>query len=385
MLFDDTERTDSAPKGEAESTYRFLNRSAKQGLDEIRRTLHEWYSGYPESHRKDFVGRFRSHVDRHHRAAFFELFMHELLMRLGYSVTVHPSVAPADSTQPDFLVCKGDLEFYVEATVSSGISDADVSRKKVLAAVLDRINDLDVPYHLQLISVKEGLRPPKVRRICSELKSKLFALDVDALRTKAVHEGFESMPTLILAIEDWEFAIRPLPASPAAGRREHTRAIVDNSMEGGMVAPEGILREAIARKAGHYGDMNRPYMLAINSLDWTADEIAFEEALFGKEYVTFSHPESEGGPALGRMPNGVWIERTGPINTRLSAVLTFHELAPSNVPRVPAVLYHNPWARHPLDRSAFPLRQGEGDDGQMNWHMNLDLKTVFNFPADWPL
>src|SRR2546428_4764920 len=119
-------RTDNGPAGYAEAPFKYLNRSARLEVGRIRSTLEEWFKHYPSEGEAEFRTRFRS--DEHHDSAFFELFLHELLLRLDCSVTLHPSVATA-AAHPDFLVNpRSGASFYLEAVLATDQSAADAAR-----------------------------------------------------------------------------------------------------------------------------------------------------------------------------------------------------------------------------------------------------------------
>ena len=82
-LFDTISRHDEGLPQFAEPEFIYLNRSAKPDVSHIRELLEAWLSRYPTSVQTDLCGRFRSPDDTPHRSAFFELFLHELLLRLG--------------------------------------------------------------------------------------------------------------------------------------------------------------------------------------------------------------------------------------------------------------------------------------------------------------
>ena len=116
VLFSELQRTFEGPKPYAEPDYEYLDRSARIEAISIRETMEEWLARYPEPDRPDLVARFRSPDEVQHRGAAFELYLHELLSRLGYELTIHPPTPSKKDTRPDFLA-KHESEgaFYVEA------------------------------------------------------------------------------------------------------------------------------------------------------------------------------------------------------------------------------------------------------------------------------
>src|SRR5260370_26729319 len=116
------------PKRYAESTFDYYNRSARRDVARVKALLEDWLSRFPLDGQHDLRQRFRSDSDRQHYGAFFELYLHELLTRLGYSVEVHPNIEEA--THPDFLVSRnGVRSFYVEAVIGAE-SDEEVAQQR---------------------------------------------------------------------------------------------------------------------------------------------------------------------------------------------------------------------------------------------------------------
>ena len=74
------------------------------------------------------------------------------------------------------------------------------------------------------------------------------------------------------------------------------------------------------------------------------------EALFGKEetviYFSNQSPVEVVGSELQRIPDGLWTSKSGPQNTRVSAVYVTHFLQPWRLDESNTRLYHNPWATY---------------------------------------
>ena len=100
-LFDRINRTDAVPSNNQESMFDGLNRLAWKNAEKIRNLLDRWFDDYPVNHQKELRGRFRSPRNADHQGAFFELFMHRLLMDLGFKIEVNPLTHLSNT--PDFL------------------------------------------------------------------------------------------------------------------------------------------------------------------------------------------------------------------------------------------------------------------------------------------
>jgi hypothetical protein len=148
------------------------------------------------------------------------------------------------------------------------------------------------------------------------------------------------------------------------------------------------LKCALKAKATRYGAMQEPFVIAISARD-PVDELDLCNAFFGDE--VFSVPCGTHG-AVGqvtwsRRPNGFWYGPSGPQNTRVSAVLVVSELFPWSIAAQRPVLYHNPWAKHPLDRNLIPTTQLVFDAslGAYEEKVGLHAHEIFGLPSVWPI
>ena len=160
-LFDKTVRNDRRYIQAEEPEYTFFNREAGVEFDSIRDLCEQWFSRYPAEHKNDLLHDFRAKHNHQHQGAFFELFVHELLLRLGCSVTVHPELEHT-TRRVDFLAETPDGQrFYVEAVLAtddpawrraqrvSRIRPQDAIRRK-LKDKAKRYGKLNHPYIIAL-------------------------------------------------------------------------------------------------------------------------------------------------------------------------------------------------------------------------------------------
>ena len=115
MLFTAADRIDASPRAQQESSYQFLDRVKGRFWDRVRDLLESWVSRYPPDGAADLVGRLTAD-DIDFRSAFWELYLHELVLAHGAIAHCHPSV-PGSSRRPDFLIEGFAEPFYLEAKV----------------------------------------------------------------------------------------------------------------------------------------------------------------------------------------------------------------------------------------------------------------------------
>lgn len=109
---------DPTPKRRSESFSQYLRRSTDGVATAVREIVNAWIGKYPEQNRDQLARRLRA--SKQFESAFFELFMHELLHKLGYVVEAHPPVQSGSAKRPDFCL-KGPANevCYLEATLAT--------------------------------------------------------------------------------------------------------------------------------------------------------------------------------------------------------------------------------------------------------------------------
>jgi hypothetical protein len=147
-LFDDDgaiDRSDTRPASHGEPHFPYLNRSGRPVAMQVRSVLEAWFQSYPESGKLELRSRFRSPDSVPHHSAFFELYMHQLMKRLGYEVEIHPEVSTG-AKRPDFMVSKaGEDSFILEATLAVSMSREEEAANARLNAVYDALNKVSSP------------------------------------------------------------------------------------------------------------------------------------------------------------------------------------------------------------------------------------------------
>jgi hypothetical protein len=120
-LFPQRERTDRDPARAAETTYQFLQRVDDPVFERVRNLFNAWIkrfaAGQTDQATNDLVGRFRSKQDQQFYAVFWELYLHEVHVRLGFNVEVHPE--SERGTKPDFVLEQGGEQVFLEAVMPS--------------------------------------------------------------------------------------------------------------------------------------------------------------------------------------------------------------------------------------------------------------------------
>jgi hypothetical protein len=387
MLFDQLERKDKRFRAYSEPYYDYLNRSSRKSSEQIRLVLENWFSRIPPANKKELQIRFRSSVNVQHQGAFFELYLHELLLRLGYKVEIHPKIK-AKPTHPEFLVFSKDNPiFYLEGTVAIGSNEevATEKRENIIYDTLDKLNSPNFFLEVRVNTYSE--MPPSGANWRTVLEKKLAQLDPDELSTKVGKNGFELLPSWTLEDRGWKVTFRPIPKSLEARGKPGIRPIGIRWF-GPIWCKDHInIRNAIKEKASKYGNLGLPYIIAINVTSYYCDELSIADALFGEENVTvFRKSDGSFNHMAGRNPNGAWWGPRGPQNRRVSAVLMFCYLLWGNIGKLTPLLWHNPWTSKPLDFNFWPIPQmlPNPETSKMEKRSGKTIGEIFNLSPNWP-
>lgn len=383
-LFDSIPRDFKGPRPYSEPQFIFLNRSAWPESERIRDLLEKWFVLYPRKEQEELRSRFRSDNNKQHYSANYELFLHALLLELGYEVEIHPDVSDVEEKHPDFIAkSKKGNKFYIEAVLVTDESDEEAAAKARQNIVYDSINRLNSPNFFIGMKLKGFPNtPPKGRKIRKFLSSNLSGLNPDNLAKILEASGFDALPHWEYNHDGWIIDFFPIPKSPSKRGKPDVRPIGFQMPEGKILDSRTAIRDAILKKGGRYGKLDLPYVIAVNILtEYGIDKVDIEEALLGKENYAF---DKDSCKMIGRIPDGAWFDKSGPRYTRVSAVLLTYPLAMWNFPKAPVRLFHNPCAKLEYTSELTCLPQVIRNHDHLKWVDGKSIGEIFKLPANWP-
>jgi hypothetical protein len=342
-------------KRHGESIYAYYRDSERPGIITIRNLLEDWFLEVPPTEQLDLQQRLRSPIERQHRSAVFELFLHHFLIRCGFDVEFHPAV-PRVTTHPDFLVSRnGQALFYLEAIAvsNSAREEAETNRMNQVYDALNNFESPDFFIGMRLEGAPET--PPAGARLRGELARWLATLDREAIRQCYLEERYEDVPTHEWSHDGWRIVFDPMPKGDEARRNTSVRPIgMTMPMRARQLTLDESLRDGVAGK-DRYGRVALPLVVAIQVVeDFRIAKIDVMNGLFGQEAITVDH---QGTSRPGRVPNGAWVSPTGPIHRSVSAVMAWSTLEPWNFTRIDPIVVHNPYAFVPLPNDILPVAQ----------------------------
>lgn len=384
MPFSCVARIDTAPKRASESSYQFLDRSARPEIERVRVFFSEAIRSYPAVGRDEIVARLQSGEESNFRSAAFEVLLHEGLRRLDFSLLPHPDPGTGVATRPDFLVTSNSgHEFFLEAVLAGerdGRNPASEAIKRIAIGLLD-----EAPHHSFLIDVQSEGDPttqPSSRVLIRLVHGWLDTLDVVALRPRLEAGGFDMMPSMNWSHEGWSLTFKAIPLSGT--RRGSTRRIVGAQGDGvRWVNAWEPLRDAVKKKANRYGELALPLVVAVNSDRFNLEVIDEVQALYGEEQwvEVLGHPERSGPQ---RRENGAWRGPNGAQCRRVSGVWFFNDLTPYTLAGRRNTLYLNPWAHQPLSGALHQLPTKSLVDGSLVVTEGVSLQEIFGISPEWP-
>jgi len=393
VIFADVSRYDSTPATYSESNFEFLNRVDAPTWQRVRDLVEDWFTHLWDDAKPDVAARLQSRDDRQFRAAFWELYCHESLRRLGYDVECHPELS-SGGRRPDFLARRDDLELVLEATIAAS-SDADVAAERREAQIYDVLNRVDSPNFFLAIEVHHaGSNPPAAARLKADLEQWLRTLDPDQVTQILEEEGTlllsGSVPHHVWKQDDWHVTFTPLPKKPEARGAPGARTIgMHGPGEAYMIDDRTPIWRAVGEKAGAYGRFDKPYIVAVAAQSFTAgNDHDVNGALYGTEQVTL-RTRSDGSveAVSSRAPDGIFLGPHGVRNTRVSGVLIAQHLSPWSVGTTVPTLWHHPAAEQDASVAGCPWRQVtvRTENGELEYHApSITTSEFFDLPSDWP-
>ena len=357
-LFEQFVRTDHRHAYRSEPDYEFLNRSAWPACENIREVLERWFAGYPASHKDDLRARF-SERDHNHAAAYFELYLHQVLSRLGLSPEVHPD-PEIGKGRPDFAIAgaKGSRSYLEAHVVHKRRWDSDDPLENELLDAIDAVAGPQ-PTHIGVAVSTEGTLQRSHQRdpLQRQVRQWLDSIDPKGLSPSDRHHN----PRLCIRRDDWVAELVAFGPLSLPSRR----LIQMGPTRAGFLNEGPLLADSLKKKVKRYGTLDRGLILAINTNDVFTSDQDEHEALLG-------------------IRNGVWLTDSAARHQRLHGVLFFRGLLLSNMHSVVSHLYVNPNTQADIPEELLRINSMWQRNG--TWHLKngMSLGEILELPGDWP-
>jgi len=382
-LFMNSTQSDPAPRWQGETHYAYLERSSHPIAVVLRSKLEEWFASFPGGAKDEVAARIRSGNETNFESAFFELYLNALLGGLGYTVEAHPEPSAAVTTRPDFLVKEQGVDvFYLEAAVATELSTAERGNEQVRDTVLGAVNKMESPNFF--LNVREHGRPttvPSSRKLTKSLTRWLSTLNPDDAMGRLKQGGIQNLPPFKYQHEDWTVEFSAMPRSEKLRGQPGVPTLGMQHGSGfNLVETADAVKTTLGNKTGKYGQLDLPYVVAVNALAAFGDGFSIREALFGSEVFIVDDDDEDGG-VLTRKQDGFFSVHDR--NTRLSAALIVEGLHPTTIASTEPKLFHNPSASRPVDGRICLLSQGKLHEGRLEVIPGMLAREVLDIDADW--
>lgn len=390
-LFDeDVERT-SAPAGETESHFGFLNRSSWVASDAARALMESWLADYPEEHRAELRRRLGDTNDTQHTAAWWELYLYRLFTRLGCTLEPHPTLS-GTSRRPEFrLTTPGGSTFILEAiTKRAGIVREDDRHEGREAALLGAINSVkhDV-FGVSVEVVSVGKQTLRTRGHKRRIAAWLDGLDPHEEKW----DGDVEDEDYVINEDGWHVVLNPYRHGdwPNPQPEADDRLIGVGPLLAGGVNVRTRIRDAIEEKRKRYGALDEPFVIAVLIDGYRVKHRDVFGALMGTSAIqyTMATRDTPGTSRWVRQNDGLWCRASGPVNTNISGLLVGSQSSVWNVDGDLPTLFLNPWADHPLPTDLeLPFPRAIITPGDLNGAESLPGTAtgadLFGLAPGWP-
>ena len=313
---------------------------------------------YPAGHKGDLRARFRTR-DHNHAAAFFELYLHQIVSRLGLSPEVHP-VPESGKGRPDFAITGArESRCYIEASVLMKRRwDSDDPLENEILEAIDAVAEPQPTKIAVSVSTKGTLRRSHQKApLQREVREWLDSVDPISLSTT----NFAHNPSLCIRRDAW---VAELVAFGHLSRQSR-RLIHAGPTKAGFSDLGSLLAQNLKVKVKHYGTLDRALILAINTND----------------VFTYDSDEHE---ALLETRDGIWRSDSAARHQRIHGVLFFRGLLPNNMHTVVAHLYLNPNTRADIPEELLKLNCMWQRNGKWHLKKGMSLGEALELPEDWP-
>lgn len=328
-------RTDASPKRAAESDAAFFERIAGPFWDQVRDVINQWWSHFPAKAQPGVRSRLSDrNSDTNVFSALWELYMHEMLLGSGCAVEIEEPIGTRGKS-PDFLVTRDGEQFVVEAIWTAQRLGGAVPNP-LPPQVVDAIDAVPSPNFVMSYKVdRRGSATPPQKRLKAELARWLTSLDPD--QVTAEYERKAGLPKHTWHEAGWCLTFQAIPRSPGK-RGDPTSRTIGVHPEIWLDEESNLVLDAVKRKGGKYGDLARPFIVAVGHAAVFPEDEDTETGLYGTS-VQYAHA---GAPSLGRMLDGYWTATHGHSHSRVSGVLVVDNPAPWTWTRNVPVLWRSP-------------------------------------------
>ena len=353
-LFRELDRSDRSFRRREESSFEYLDRSARSDCTDFRRILKESYAAIPSIAQANVMAKFTSKDDGKHVGALLELGLFSILRATATSVDFEPAI---DGQTPDFLVRFTDTEVVMDVTALAPETTSNASRS--VQKVIGKLEEIDLHGYFVDAYIKKLVDyDTKITRLRKSFEAWINSLafldtpcselpwDDGSWRILFVARKYDGIPNERNQITD--YALEDLSGCFTSDVDESFRARI---------------RKKVRDKSDSYGGLDKALVVAVISVGTEAyiNSIPIQKMLF----------------------DNAWKR------PKVSAVLCKPVSNPWALysDNRPWELVHNPFAKYPLEKGLFSFAcEHVYESGEWGSHPPAtSARSILGLPAKWDL
>lgn len=379
-LFPLKERIDLDAAFHNENTYNYYNRSARKEISKVRNLLNEWFSTYPENEQNELKARFKKTFS----SAFFELFIYQLFSNLGFQITIHPKI-PGSSKKPDFLLIKGECQFYLEAKEARDISQEEQAQNNMINQLYDQLSKVRLSnflIYIEELNLKSK-KQPATKNIIKQIEEEATKHDPIIITKQIEREGLEGNKKFTYEDDDLKLIISLIPIIKDTTDPDSERAIGMYPFESINGGAQDSIKDSFFKKAKRYGILDKPYFICINAIGIKGNaEFDAENALWGSLSWTWSTNPLNRDGRWTRSRDGIFLDETGPRSQHVSGVLITKAFE-SNLHNVPYWFAKHPYPKTDFNFEVFDLSYFFVENGQIQKKEGKSTGQILGLESNW--
>jgi hypothetical protein len=256
--------------------------------------------------------------------------------------------------------------------------------------VYDSLDRTESPNFFLSIDVEsQGSAPLSTRALRSALEAWLATLDADeVMEGLRASQGFDTLPRFAWQRDGWRLDFRALPKSPEArGVGKGIRPLgIFGGGEASFVDEATPLRDRLSNKGKAYGELDRPFVVAVGVSGMSEDDWSVMNALYGSDslqILTSENGETFTRPVRG--PDGYWYGGGAEWSHRnVSGVLIARHVHPGTIATTVPTLWEHPNPNRPIQSPPI-WRRAVPKDGRIEYvEPELHPRDLFGLPDPWP-
>lgn len=235
------------------------------------------------------------------------------------------------------------------------------STKRLEQQFMDEINQrVETPdYFLHLNILNAPTSNPPFAKISKCINKKLAKFDYNEVVKQIENSETSELPQIKCSHDSWDIEFFVIPKKEVTRGKELHNSIGITMWDLHLIDSISPIRSGIENKYSHYGELDIPYILAMNIFGEIVRDSSIIDALYGDE-VFYVETRSKGRDLIGS-----WRSEYGWQKTRISGILTFQQLSSSILFSIEPTLWHHPAAQYPLKVSDWSISQYVLDGSQL--------------------